>query len=36
VPVRIAIDGVPPGIPLVSGMSMALTIEDAGAADDRP
>ena len=26
----------PPGIPLVSGMSTTLTIEDAGAADDRP
>jgi hypothetical protein len=36
VPVRIAIDSVPPGIPLVSGMSTTLTIEDAGAADDRP
>jgi multidrug resistance efflux pump len=36
VPVRIAIDSVPPGIPLVSGMSTTLTIEDAGATDDRP
>ena len=36
VPVRIAIDSVPPGIPLVSGMSATLTIKDAGAADDRP
>jgi multidrug resistance efflux pump len=36
VPVRIAIDSVPPGIPLVSGMSTTLTIKDAGAADDRP
>jgi hypothetical protein len=36
VPVRIASDSVPPGIPLVSGMSTTLTIEDGGAADDRP
>jgi len=36
VPVRIAIDSVPPGIPLVSGMSATLTIKDVGAADDRP
>src|SRR5262249_2525634 len=36
VPVRIAIDSVPPGIPLVSGMSTTLTIEDAGAVYDRP
>jgi multidrug resistance efflux pump len=36
VPVRIAIDSVPPGIPLVSGMSTTLTIESAGAAGDRP
>jgi multidrug resistance efflux pump len=36
VPVRIAIDSVPPGIPLVSGMSTTLTIKEAGAADDRP
>jgi multidrug resistance efflux pump len=36
VPVRIAIDSVPPGIPLVSGMSTTLTIKDAGAADHRP
>jgi len=36
VPVRIAIDSVPPGIPLVSGMSATLTIKDAGAVDDRP
>ena len=35
VPVRIAIDSVPPGIPLVSGMSATLTIKDAGSADDR-
>ena len=36
VPVRIAIDSVPPGIPLVSGMSATVTIKDTGAADDRP
>jgi multidrug resistance efflux pump len=36
VPVRIAIDSVPPGIPLVSGMSTTLTIEDSDAADNRP
>jgi multidrug resistance efflux pump len=36
VPVRIAIDGVPPGIPLVSGMTATVTVKDAGAADDRP
>ena len=36
VPVRIAIDSVPPGIPLVSGMTATLTIKDAGAADGRP
>jgi multidrug resistance efflux pump len=36
VPVRIAIDSVPPGIPLVSGMSTTLTIKNAGAADDGP
>src|SRR6516162_2159362 len=36
VPVRIAIDSVPAGIPLVSGMSTTLTMKDAGAADDRP
>jgi multidrug resistance efflux pump len=36
VPVRIAIDSVPPGIPLVSGMSATLTIKEARAADDRP
>jgi len=29
VPVRIAIDQVPPGIPLVSGMTATVTIEDA-------
>src|SRR6516165_4439666 len=36
VPVRIAIDSVPPGIPLVSGMTATVTVNDAGAADDRP
>jgi multidrug resistance efflux pump len=36
VPVRISIDSVPAGIPLVSGVSATLTIKDAGAADDRP
>jgi multidrug resistance efflux pump len=36
VPVRIAIDSVPPSIPLVSGMTATLTIKDAGAADGRP
>jgi multidrug resistance efflux pump len=36
VPIRIAIDSVPPGIPLVSGMSATLTIKDAGRADARP
>jgi multidrug resistance efflux pump len=35
VPIRIAIDSVSPGIPLVSGMSTTLTIKDAGAAEDR-
>jgi hypothetical protein len=29
VPVRIAIDRVPPGIPLVSGMTATVTIKDA-------
>jgi len=37
VPIRIAIDEVPPGIPLVSGLSATVTIrEDAVAADTRP
>jgi multidrug resistance efflux pump len=35
VPVRIAIDSVPPGIPLVSGMTATVTIKDAGDADGR-
>jgi multidrug resistance efflux pump len=35
VPVRIAIDSVPPGIPLVSGMTATLTIRNAGEADAR-
>src|SRR5262249_48677559 len=29
VPVRVAIDGVPPGIPLVSGMTATVTVKDA-------
>jgi multidrug resistance efflux pump len=37
VPIRIAIDRVPPGIPLVSGLSATVTIqEDAVDADTRP
>src|SRR6516225_8810698 len=36
VPVRIAIDSVPPGIPLVSGMTATVTVKDAGEAGDRP
>jgi len=35
VPVRIAIDSVPPGIPLVSGMTATVTVKDAGEADGR-
>lgn len=35
VPVRIAIDKVPPGVPLVSGMTATLTILDPAAADGR-
>jgi RND family efflux transporter MFP subunit len=35
VPVRIAIDSVPQGIPLVSGMTATVTIEDAGKGDGR-
>jgi multidrug resistance efflux pump len=34
VPVRIAIDSVPPGIPLVSGMTATVTVTDADARDD--
>jgi multidrug resistance efflux pump len=37
VPVRIAIDNVPPGIPLVSGMTATVTIKEGdGSADGRP
>jgi multidrug resistance efflux pump len=37
VPIRIAIDQVPPGIPLVSGLSATVTIqEDAAGAGTRP
>ncbi|HTO82822.1 MAG TPA: HlyD family secretion protein [Methylomirabilota bacterium] len=35
VPVRIAIDSVPSGIPLVSGMTATITIKDAGDAGGR-
>src|SRR5215470_12007883 len=35
VPVRIAIDSVPPGVPLVSGMTATVTIKDASDADGR-
>jgi hypothetical protein len=35
VPVRIAIDSVPPGIPLVSGMTATVTIKDASSRDGR-
>ena len=35
VPVRIAIDSVPDGIPLVSGMTATVTVKDAGEADRR-
>jgi len=35
VPIRIAIDSVPPGIPLVSGMTATVTIEDASDANGR-
>jgi hypothetical protein len=35
VPVRIAIDSVPPGMPLVSGMTATVTITDAASADGR-
>ncbi len=33
VPVRIAIDSVPPGVPLVSGMTATVTVKDAETAD---
>jgi multidrug resistance efflux pump len=36
VPVRIAIDRVPPGVPLVSGMTATLTVKDADPADRGP
>jgi multidrug resistance efflux pump len=36
VPVRIVIDSVPDGIPLVSGMTATVTVKDAGEAGDRP
>jgi RND family efflux transporter MFP subunit len=35
VPVRIAIDSVPPGVPLVSGMTATVTIKDAISTDGR-
>ena len=35
VPVRIAIDSVPPGIPLVSGMTATVTIKDAAGTEDQ-
>ena len=35
VPVRIAIDRVPPGVPLVSGMTATVTVRDAAAAGRR-
>ena len=35
VPVRIAIDSVPPGIPLVSGMTATVTVQDAEEGDGR-
>jgi len=35
VPVRIAIDSVPPGIPLVSGMTATVRIKDAASAEGR-
>lgn len=34
IPVRIAIDKVPPGVPLVSGMTATVTIGDEGPGDD--
>ena len=33
IPVRIAIDKVPPGVPLVSGMTATVTVRDEAAAD---
>jgi multidrug resistance efflux pump len=36
VPVRIAIDSVPPGVPLVSGMTATVTVKDAETADAGP
>jgi RND family efflux transporter MFP subunit len=35
VPVRIAIDSVPPGVPLVSGMTATVTVKDASSKDSR-
>jgi multidrug resistance efflux pump len=35
VPVRVAIDSVPPGIPLVSGMTATVTIKDRPSANSR-
>jgi multidrug resistance efflux pump len=35
VPVRIAVDSVPPGIPLVSGMTATVTVKDAADTDDQ-
>jgi RND family efflux transporter MFP subunit len=35
VPVRIAIDSVPPGIPLVSGMTATVTVKDTSSTDGR-
>ena len=36
VPVRIAIDEVPPGVPLISGATATITIRDAAHDDNRP
>src|SRR5260370_6890367 len=36
VPVRIAIDSVPPGVPLVSGMTATVTGKDAGGPHRHP
>jgi multidrug resistance efflux pump len=35
VPIRIAIDSVPPGIPLVSGMTATVTVKDAISTEGR-
>jgi multidrug resistance efflux pump len=34
VPVRISIDNVPPGVPLVSGMTATVTVRRAEGTDD--